>query len=557
MSDTSNRQAQHRHIVLSTAMMIGIFAITKAISLVQTFIIARFFGVGQDYDAYVTANRIPELIVVLIAGGALNYAFIPVFSEYLAKDNKARAWQLASRVLNSVFLVALIASLITFIFTPFLVTTVIAPGFDSNTTEQTIGLMRLLLVGTVVFSMSGLVSGILQSHQHFFLPALAPIMYDLGILFGVVVLLRPLGLYGVALGAVLGAFLHLFIQVPGLVRYGARWHAQLGWNDPDLWRVLRLMLPRIVGLGVFQFNFLVMTNIASRLGVGAVSAFDWGWRLMQIPQTLIGTAMGIVIFPTLASLSALGDENGKRTAMSSALRFILIASIPSAIGLMVVGRPLISLLEGGAFDASASLLVYSTLRAFMLGLIVHSILEIVARSFYADKDTFTPLVASLLGAVVNLVLSYWLSNVSIADQNAVFSRAILPLRGLMGNSPIFGDVSGLALANSLGTLFEVALLMWVLRGRWHGVQESTLAVTTLKVTFASLVMAVAIIGVEMAWQAFGFSDRGTLFTVGMVGVQVIAGGVVFLGVTMLLRLEELKQLWQLLRQRQMRQEVTA
>jgi len=518
-------------------MMVVIFGVTKAISLAQTFIIARFFGVGQSYDAYVTANRIPELIVVLIAGGALNYAFIPLFSEYLTKGDKERAWELASRVVNTVFLVALFASILAFIFTPYLVRNVIAPGFDASTTAQTIDLMRLLLVGTVVFSVSGLVSGILQSHNRFFLPAIAPVMYDIGILFGVVVLLRPLGLTGVALGAVIGAFLHLFVQVFGLVRVKARWRPQLGWNDPDLWRVLRLMLPRIIGLGVFQFNFLIMTNIASRLGVGAISAFDWGWRLMQIPQTLIGTAMGIVIFPTLASLSSLGDENGKRTAMSGALRFILIACIPSAIGLILIGQPLISLLEGGAFDASASILVYGTLRAFMLGLIAHSILEIVARSFYADKDTFFPLVAALIGALVNVVLSFTLSGVAEADVNNVFSLGILNAPNI-GTSPIFGNVSGLALANSIATSVEVGILLFVLRRRWHGIHERTLASTTLKALVASLVMGLAVIGVEIAFNVLGLRERGTLFTVGMISIQAILGGVVFFGVALALKMDE-------------------
>ena len=236
-------------------------------------------------------------------------------------------------------------------------------------------------------------------------------MFDIGILAGVLFLLPRFGVHGIAWGAVLGAALHFSIQLPGLVRYRMRWRFELGLSNPLLWRVIRLMLPRIGGLGVFSLNFLVMNNIASRLGVGSVSALDWGWRLMQIPQTLLGTAMGIVIFPTLAALSEMDDLAGKRNAMSGALRFILISSIPSAIGLIVLGRPLISLLERGAFDSSASALVYSTLSMFTLGLIVHSALEVIARSFYADKDTLTPLFAALGGALINFVAAFLLSDV--------------------------------------------------------------------------------------------------------------------------------------------------
>jgi putative peptidoglycan lipid II flippase len=533
-TNTGEARARSRHIVRSTAMVMVIFAVTKGISLLQTFIIARYFGVGQDLDAYVTANRIPELIVVLISGGALGHAFIPIFSGYLARAQMPQAWRLASHVINVVLTLAIVICAVTFVLTPWLVPNVIAPGFDAATTAQTIELMRILLLGSIIFAVSGIFSGILQSFNHFLLPALAPIMYDLGILFGIVFLLEPLGLPGVAIGTVLGAGLHLLIQVPGLVRYRMRWIAELGLRDPEVYRVARLMLPRIIGLGVFQVNFIIMTNIASRLGVGAVSAFDWGWRLMQIPQTLIGTAMGIVIFPTLASLSALGDESGKRGAMSGALRFILVASIPSAVGLVLVGQPLISLLEGGAFDVSASALVYSALRAFTLGLIVHSMLEVVARSFYADKDTYTPLWAALVGAATNVVLSYVLSGV---DQ----PRA--------EGADLSANVAGLALANSLATAVEVGILLVILRRRWRGIDEATIAGTTLRALAASLVMALGILAVEALWAALGFSGRGTVFTVALIVLQVTLGGLIFFGVAWALRMQELRDIVRLVVER--------
>jgi putative peptidoglycan lipid II flippase len=360
-------------------------------------------------------------------------------------------------------------------------------------------------------------------------------MFDLGILFGVLFLLDSLGVYGIAVGAVLGAALHLGIQIPGLIRVKARWTPGLGLNDPDLWRILRLMLPRIGGLGVFSLNFLVMNNIASRLGEGSVSALDWGWRLMQIPQTLIGTAMGTVIFPTLAMLSQVGDLNGKRSALSGALRFILVGSIPASVGLIMAGRPLIGLLEGGAFDAAASGLVYSTLAFFSLGLIVHSALEIVARGFYADKNTFTPFLAALGGAAINLVLSVVLSGVLTLDPAAVGEDQ--------------GFVGGLALANSLGVMFEVVVLLFILRRRWHGIEQDQLARTTLKTTAASLIMGVAIFGIDMLWGMIGLRDRGTTWQILEVAAQVIIGAGVFLGAAMALRLEELGTLFNVILRR--------
>ena len=538
-------QQRNRRIVRSTVTVMIAFAIAKLISLLQTLIIAQAFGVGRELDAYVAANRIPELIVILISGGALTHAFIPVFSGFLANGDLDSAWTLSSHLINTIFTVALAISAVVFLLTPWLVSNVVAPGFDSVTAQNTIDMMRILLLSTIIFAVSGIFSGILNSHQHFLLPALAPIMFDVGILFGVLFLLPRFGVHGIAYGAVLGAALHFSIQVPGLFRYQMKWRLELGLRNPQLWRVIRLMLPRIGGLGVFSLNFLVMNNIASRLGVGSVSALDWGWRLMQIPQTLIGTAMGIVIFPTLAALSEMNDLAGKRDAMTGALRFILICSIPSAIGLIVLGRPLISLLERGAFDSSASALVYSTLSMFTLGLIVHSALEVIARSFYADKDTLTPLFAALGGALINFVAAFILSDVRAVDAS-LLHNSVTDSTPFLGFQRQVGNVSGLALANSLGVMFEVLSLLYILRRRWHGIQQDALYRTLLRTLIASLVMAAAIVAFDMLWT--GTISGGSLpLTIARLTLEGVLGLTVFLVVAILLKMQELSEFWLIIR----------
>lgn len=551
-SEPINNEKRTRDIWRSTLIVMIAFGVAKVISLAQTVIIASVFGVGTEWDSFVTANRIPELIFTLIAGGALAHAFIPIFSSYLAREDQDGAWTLASHVINFIFTVTTTVSAIAFLIAPWLVKNVVAPGFDAVATQQTVELMRILLLSTMIFSVSGIVMGILQSHNHFLLPAIAPIMFDVGILLGVMFLMPSMGVHGIALGAVLGAALHLLIQVPGLIRYKARWKPELGLKDPQMWRVIRLMLPRVGGLGVFSLNFLVMNNIASRLGPGSVSALDWGWRLMQIPQTLIGTAMGTVIFPTLAALSEVGDETGKRNYMSGALRFITVASIPSAVGLIFVGRPLISLLERGAFDASASAFVYSTLQFFALGLIVHSALEVLARSFYADKDTLTPLYAALGGALINLVGSVVFSNVLNAEQYGGV-RHMLTLGGFPIPSQLdfvqnTGFVGGLALANSLGVMFEVVFLLVVLRKRWHGINENALARSVVQATAASLIMAGAIVVVNIIW-ANVVGSTSLTYTVLQVLVETGVGAIVFVISAWLMGMEELRALVNMLTKR--------
>ena len=509
----------------STVLLMVTFGIAKAISLVQVIIIADVFGAGAEWDAYVTANRIPELLVLLIGGGALGYAFIPVFGGMLARNDEADAWKLASHVMNTIFSVTAALSVIAFLLAPWLVRTFVAPGFTEEQVLQTAGLMRILLLSTLIFSVSGIFQGILHSFNHFLLPALAPILFDLGILFGVIFLVGPLGVYGIAWGAVLGAALHFSIQVPGLIHFHIRWWPEWGLRDPRLRQVIVLMIPRLLGLGVVSFNFLVANNIASRLGTGAVSAFDWGWRLMQIPETLLGSAMGFVIFPTLAALSELGDAGGKRRAMSGALRFILVATIPSAAGLIVLGRPLIGLLERGAFDATASELVYSTLQFFAVGLIVHSMLEIVARSFYADKDTITPLYAALAAATVNVI-------------GAVVFSAWL-------------GVGGLALANSLGVGVEVVVLVVILRRRWSGLEGDLLLGTLVRSLLATAVMVAAILAGGALLDAVGLNDGGLALAIVRLGVLVVVAVAAYVIAALLLGMHEIREvIGQLLRRRE-------
>jgi putative peptidoglycan lipid II flippase len=522
VENTKEKRKNTQHLIQSMVLLFVMFGVSKGISLLQTFIIARAFGVSNEWDAYVAAARVPDLIVLLMGGGALGFAFIPVFSGLLTKGDTDRAWKLASQVVNTIFVAALAASVFAFLFTPMLINRVIAPDFPAETAALSVSLMRILLIGTLIFSVSGMVMSILQSHNHFLLPALAPILNDVGILFGVFFLIGRFGVHGMVYGAVLGAILHFAIQIPGLLRFKARWHFELGWNDPLLRQVIRLMIPRLAGLGLSSINVIIMTNFGSRLGVGATSAIDWGWRIMQIPQTLIGTAMGIVIFPTLSALSEVQDESGKRAAMSGALRFIMIATIPSAIGLILIGQPLLSLLEGGAFDASATAIVYGALRAFALGIVVHSMLEIVARSFYADKDTVTPLIAAFVGAVINVILAYLLTGIATGQANAF-------------------NVWGIAAANSFSVAVEVVILLVILRQRWHGIDENTVTATTMKTIMASLAMGLAVIAVEFTFTLLGLSDR-VLYMVAQVCTQIILGGIVFVIAALLLQMKEIRDI---------------
>ncbi|MFQ3535072.1 MAG: murein biosynthesis integral membrane protein MurJ [Aggregatilineales bacterium] len=539
MSTESVRAPSAGKIARSAVVVIGILGFGKLFSLAEKWIGLDRFGVGVDWDTFAAANQLPEQLYNLIGGGALAFAFIPIFSGILARGDRDQAWKLASNVLNTIFLAALMLSTVVFLFAPQIISTLIAPGFAKpflpvrmlqqplngdlfiylarpDLVMQTAHLMRILLLSLMIFSVSGLCSGILHTHQHFVAPALAPIMYDVGNLVGVAFLARFFGIYGAAIGAVIGAGLHLSIQVIALMRVRARWLPHLNWRNAELRQVIRLMIPRAISLGLANLDLLIAYNIASTLGSGSVAAFNRGWTLMQLPQTLIGTAMGIVIFPTLAILSANGDLSGKRSALSGALRFVLIASIPAALMMVVAGRPLVAILEGGAFDPASADRVFAVLQMFALGILTWNLLEIVARSFYADKDMITPLISAVLETLIFVGL------------------ALLLTQAL--------QTAGLALANSIAVGAQVLFLAVILRRRWQGIDEGALLKSVVKACIGAAVMVVAMLSVAPLVENLALSlDRRLLLLV-QAGVQLGVGGAVYIGVMVLLRTEEVLQL---------------
>jgi putative peptidoglycan lipid II flippase len=257
-------------------------------------------------------------------------------------------------------------------------------------------------------------------------------MYNLGIISGALFLARPLGVYGLAVGVVAGSAMHLLIQVPGLVRFGAHWSPHISWVDPGLRRVLVLLGPRILGLGVVQLSALITTNLASGLEAGSVTGLALAWRLMQMPETIIATAIGTAVFPTLSEMAAQNHHVELRATMRKGLGAIVLLSVPAAVGLIVLGRPLASLTFGAQ---NAGIVVYA-LQFYALGLVGHSALEVAARTFYAQQDTRTPLAvaagAMVIAVTASLILMRPLSYGGLALGNAIgFTVESSTLIGLM------------------------------------------------------------------------------------------------------------------------------
>jgi putative peptidoglycan lipid II flippase len=424
--------------ILISALIVGAgFLVSKITGIVDDLILARTIKPGPELDAYYAAFGLPDLLFTLIAGGALAAAFIPVFTGFLTRDDRSGAWRLFSSVVNTAFIVAAIGSGILIVFAPWIVSVTVGSGFAPEYQQLCANLMRVIAIGTMIFAISGVVMSALQANQHFFLPALAPIMYNLGILGGVIFLGPTLGVWGAAIGVVIGSVLHLLIQVPGLIKYKAQWTARLDWHDAQLRRVIKLMIPRIIGLGAVQLAGVITISLASTLSSGSVTALNYGWRVMQLPETLIATAIATAAFPTLSEFAARGQIPQLRGTLRTTLLIILGLTIPATIGLLLFGQWAVQVLYGTAPEAT--LLITWAVQGYALGMIGHSMLEVTARTFYAQQDTWTPLYVAVGAMIIAIAASFALS-------------------------PVLG-VGGLALANAIGVTVEVITLLIILRRR--------------------------------------------------------------------------------------------
>jgi putative peptidoglycan lipid II flippase len=404
----------------SSLLIAFFFTFDKILAFAKSLLFNKIVGL-EGMGIFGASNNIPDYLSALLSGGALGMAFIPVLREYLDRQGRPAAWDLFARVLNLAFLITAGFSVLIIALAEPLVRYVIVPYFSPEKQALTTALMRLDLLAILLFSISGLVASGLQANKHFLLPALAPIFYNLGQIFGVTVLtptegfrLGPLqlpafglGLYGMVYGVILGAALHLLIQVPGLVRYGFRWRPVIDWKTPGVQRVLLLLWPRVLTMASIQAYFVARDNLASRFGATGVGALNLGWTIQQVPETVIGTAIAIALLPTLAGMITAGQTEAFRDTVNRALRVMLALSLPSAALLAVGIRPLVAGFFG--FEAGQLNLVTWCTWAFLAGLLGDTWLEVAVRSFYANQNTRTPLVAAAIQAVCFFGLAWLLS----------------------------------------------------------------------------------------------------------------------------------------------------
>ena len=499
------------------------FLASRLLGLLRSVAIAEAFGTEPELGAYFVAFRVPDLIFQVLAGATLSAAFIPTFSRVVQAGGEREGWRLASSVLNLISVATFAAAALAFVLAP-LVVPLLAPGLgeesgrEAELRDLAVELTRLMLLSPLLFGISGMVTGILNARQHFLAPAVAPLLYNLGIIFGAVVLAERWGVHGLAWGVVLGSIGHLLVQLPALRAVGMRWRPSFAVASEGVREVLRLMGPRVLGLAAAQVNLVVVVFFASFVSDEAISAVNFAFLMMLLPVGVIGMAISTAAFPVLARQGAAGQLERLGRSLDATLRMILFLAIPASVGLVLLAEPAVRLLlQRGAFDAGSTELVVDALVIYGLGVWAHASIEIVSRGFYALSDTRTPVAVAVAAMLLNVALC---------------AALVAP----------FG-IAGLAAAASLAAVVEFALLLRALRRRLRRPrarlrEAAGLGGSVLRTAGATVVMAQVVVLLLILLRAAGASPQELLGALVLVLFGGAGGLLAFLAAAALLHSAE-------------------
>jgi len=512
------------------AMIIALFSIlSRLLGLFRDRLLSSTFGAGQTLDAYYAAFRLPDLIFNTLILGALSSAFIPIFLKYWNR-NKEEAWRITNSVFNILFLIVLVLGLIAFVFAPSVVKYLV-PGFDLGTQSLTISFTRIMLIGILFFTCSNIASSVLNSFRRFLAYSLAPLMYNLGIIFGIVFLVpkTSLGLNGLAWGVVLGAAGHFLIQVPALLKTGYRWQPIIK-SHKAIKRIITLMLPRCFGLAVSQLNFVVTTLIASTITIGAVAIYSLSFNLFNVPVGIFGISLAISIFPVLSKSFADGDKKVFVSQLSKTICRILYLIIPITAIYLALRTQIVRLILGaGVFSWRDTVLTANALGFFSISLLAQSLIPLFSKAFYATHNTLTPVKIAVVSFIVNII-------------------GCLVLGYLMG-------ISGLALAFSLASFVNLILLYYFFHKKALPLPNKDMGGSFLRAMGLSLIMLMVI---QLSKGLVGsLVNMQTFIGVSIQTITAVMAGLLFYFVVSLLlhfpEVEILKQFFK--RKRKIKQQI--
>jgi len=440
--------------ITSAAFILGITGLFSAgLGLFRDRLLAGTFGVGDKLDIYYAAFRIPDFIAMVLIMGAIGAAIIPVFSEYLVRERKEAFFYL-SNLLNLFLISLIIISIILFIFAPQLIS-LIAPGFDVQKKALTVLLTRIMLLSPILLGISNIISGVLRVFRRFLITSLAPIMYNLGIILGILVFVPRVGLKGLAWGVVLGGFLHLLIQIPILFKVGFKPKKILNFGEPGFVKTLKLTVPRSIGLAATQINLIVITVIASALTAGSIAVFNLAESLSRPLLTLIAVSFSTAAFPAMSL--AFSKENKEKfiKTFSSTFYKVLLLIVPLSILLFLLRELVVkTIFKVGKFSSIDVHLTAACLGMFCLGIFAQGLTLLVAKAFYAIQNTKIPAIASIAGMLINVSLCFLF--VKLLSFPNSFQEFLINFLNLTNLENI--EIIGLPLALSVSAIFQFIIL---------------------------------------------------------------------------------------------------
>jgi putative peptidoglycan lipid II flippase len=524
-SEASARGGQHRRLARSTLIFSVATGLSRILGLVREMVAAYYFGINGKINAFTVAFQIPNLVRALLADAALSGAFVPVFSDLIEKGDRKRAWRVASTVFWLVLLVLGGLTAIFILIAPLLIKPFGDPGGDF---DLAVGLSRVLFPIVVLLGLSGVIVGILNTYDHFTVPALTPVFWNLAIIGGLWLGVprvdgEDAALYVYAGAILVATLIQLFLPVPWLRGLDGRIQLVLDWRDPAVRRIFALMLPVTLTLGLINVSAVIDTLVASRLVDPdlAPAAINSAFRLYMLPQGMFSVAVATVLFPALARLAARNDLDGFRATISTGLRQIGFLLIPAAIISTVLATPIVRLVyERGAFTESDVTVVAGCLAAFSLGLVFNGWMLMMTRGFYGLQSNWLPTVIGVGTLILNLVL------------DLVFYRV---------------GIWGIPLATSIVNIVGASLLVFFLRRRVGGLDLARVSDAIVRITLASLVLGAIAFGV---W--YGLDDalgRSTIAQIVSLGSALAVGAAAYLGACTLLRVRELDALRQTISRR--------
>jgi len=475
--------------ITSAAAILAISGfISRLLGLIREWLLARTFGASQELDIYYAAFRIPDLVYnVLIAGGII-VAFLPLFSESFLKEKKI-AWEFTNNVLNIFLFLLIFISFALFIFTPGLIK-LIAPGFNSYQKTLTIFLTRIMFLSPIFLGLSSIFSGVLQYFNRFLVYSLCPILYNLGIIFGIIFLSSKLSVTGVAIGVILGAILHLLIQIPSAINCGFRYKVIFNVFEPTVKKVFTLMLPRTFAMAAQQINLVVITAIASTLGEGSISIFNYANNIQYFPIGIIGISFAVAAFPALSQVWANGGRKDFVEKFSSIFSKVLYLIIPLSILMYILRRQIVTvILKHGQFGDLETLLTSSCLGLFSFGLFALVLIPLIFRAFFAIQDTKTPTLIAISAMLLNVVLSFKLT--ALLKFPNIFKASMINIFSLENIKNI--SVLGLPLAFSIAAIFQFLLLLIFLYKKIGDFKLKQLLNSFSKILIASILMTISVV----------------------------------------------------------------